>query len=355
MQDNNISIASGGGSRTQSVFHEVISVSNLLIAWNEFKKGKRKKSDVVEFEFHLEENLFRLHDELRKKIYSHGPYEDFYVCDPKRRHIHKASVRDRVVHQALFRVLYLIFDRHFIYDSYSSRNDKGTHKGVIRLLNVVRKVSGNWKKKTWTLKCDIRKFFDNIDHAMLRKLIVKRIQCEDTLWLIDSIFASFEKEKGNGLPLGNVTSQLFANIYLNELDQYMKHMLKVKYYFRYSDDFVIVHHDRKFLENCIILLKQFLEEKLLLELHPYKVEIRKVSQGIDFLGYVILPHTIVVRTKTKGRIKRKLREGMIASKNNQISKESFRSIVSSYIGVFSHAKARKAVTFLEKILDRLES
>lgn len=308
-----------GGGCAQSVFHEVISVSNLHLAWNEFKKGKRKKDDVAYFELHLEENIFRLHGELSTRTYKHDPYEDFYVCDPKRRHIHKASVRDRVMHQALFRVLYPIFDRHFIYDSYSSRNDKGTHKGISRLRDAVRKVSGNWKKKSWTLKCDVRKFFDSIDHSILRALIVQRVTCIDTLWLIDLIFASFEKEKGKGLPLGNVTSQLFANIYLNELDQYAKHVLKAKHYFRHCDDFVIVHHDKKFLEECIVRVAQFLKEKLRLELHPHKVEIRKVNQGIDFLGYVVLPHAVVVRTKTKRRIRRKIKERIIAYKNEQIS------------------------------------
>ena len=344
----------GGGEITR-LFHEVSSVSNLFVAWNEFKKGKRKKVDVAQFELHLEENIFRLHDELCSKTYRHDPYEDFYVCDPKRRHIHKASVKDRVMHQALFRVLYSIFDKHFIHDSYSSRDNKGTHKGVIRLRDSVRKVSGNWKKKTWTLKCDVRKFFDSIDHSILRELITQKVTCEDTIWLIDSIFTSFHKEKGKGVPLGNVTSQLFANIYLDELDQYVKHTLRAKHYFRYSDDFVIVHHDKDFLENCVVLIKQFLEERLLLELHPQKVEIRKVSQGIDFLGYVILPHAVVLRTKTKRRIRRKMKEGIIAYRKEKLSLKVFRSMVSSYLGVFSHSRARKTVSFLRMILNRLEN
>ena len=342
-----------GGGDARKLFHEVISVPNLLLAWNEFKKGKRKKSDVAHFELHLEENIFRLHDELRTKIYKYDPYKDFFVCDPKRRHIHKASVRDRVLHQALFRVLYNVFDKHFIFDSYSSRNDKGTHAGVSRLNNAIRKVSKNWTVTVWVLKCDVRKFFDSIDHSILRELIVQRVDDEDILWLVDIIFSSFEKEKGKGLPLGNVTSQLFANIYLNTLDQYVKHVMKVKYYFRYSDDFVIVHDDREFLLGCITDVAQFLSEKLSLELHPHKVEVRKVTQGIDFLGYVILPHAIVVRTKTKRRIRRKVKEGVIAEKCEQISKETFRSVISSYLGIFSHARAKRATAFLKMILDRL--
>lgn len=286
-------------------------------------------------------------------MYHHDQYEAFYVCDPKRRHIHKANVRDRVMHQAVFRVLYPLFDKHFIYDSYSSRNNKGTHKGVERLRVTVRKVSKNWKRQAWTLKCDVRKFFDSIDHTILRELILRKVNDRDMIWLIDLIFESFCKEKGKGLPLGNVTSQLFANIYLNELDQFAKHALKAKYYFRYCDDFVIVHEDRKFLERCIDGAAQFLEEKLCLELHPHKVEIRKASQGIDFLGYIVLPYTLVVRTKTKKRVSRKVRENIESYNMRKVSVETFSSTLTSYLGVFSHAKARKATKFLEKVFSSL--
>lgn len=310
MYNRKIGIASGGG-RFQSLFHEVSSLPNLFAAWNEFKKGKRRKDGVAQFELHLEENLFSLHQELQSKIFRHDPYEDFYICDPKRRHIHKASVRDRVMHQAFFRILYPIFDKHFIYDSYSSRNNKGTHKGVIRLRDAIRSISRNWKRPAWVLKCDVRKFFDSIDHAILRQLILQKVDDAEVVWLLDVVFASFSKSKGKGLPLGNVTSQLFANIYLNEFDQFAKHALKAKHYFRYCDDFVIVHHDREFLERSLMRIAQFLREKLCLELHPLKIEIRKVSQGVDFLGYVILPHAIVMRTKTKRRISRKIQEGAL--------------------------------------------
>jgi len=318
-----------------------VSISNLLAAWNEFKRGKRKKKDIALFELHLEDNLFALHKMLVSHTYIHDPYDAFYVYDPKRRHIHKASVRDRVLHQAIFRVLYPIFDPHFIYDSYSSRNYKGTHAGVSRLNDACRKVSKNWKKTAYVLKCDIRKFFDSIDHHVLRNLIVQKVNDPETLWLADSIFASFEKEKGKGLSLGNVTSQLFANVYMNEFDQFAKHVLKAHYYFRYCDDFVIVHSDRKFLEHAIVKIRAFLKEILLLDLHPYKVEIRKITQGVDFLGYVVLPHTQVVRTKTKNRILRKLKSAQNDFKNKRIAQQTFQSKVDSYLGVIVHAQNKE--------------
>jgi retron-type reverse transcriptase len=322
----------------------------LLRAWEEFKKGKNRKKDVGEFELRLEENIFRLHEDLISKKYRHGKYFDFYISDPKRRHIHKASVRDRVVHQAIFRILRPIFDKHFIYDSYLSRISRGTHLGVERTYRACRKVSKNWKVKIYVFKCDVRKFFDSIDHAVLRSLIEKKVSCTETMRLVDELFKSFEKENNKGLPLGNVTSQLFSNIYLNELDQFVKHKLKLKYYFRYCDDFVIVYQDKKFLFEVMERIRSFLHEDLLLDLHPKKVEIRPLRRGIDFLGYVILTHMIILRTKTKKRIIKKikiLRKKLIG---RDIYKEKFRSILTSYIGVLSHCRNGKVKSYIKRFL-----
>lgn len=209
------------------------------MAWKEFKTGKNSKNDIQEFEFNLEDNIFQLHEDLKNKTYRHSPYASFYVTDPKLRHIHKACVRDRVLHHAVFRVLYPIFDRNFIYDSYSCRLGKGTHRAVNRLEDFARKSSRNNHRTIYTLKCDIRKFFDSIDKTILTRFIADEIKNDDFLWLISKVLDSFSKTLGKGLPLGNVTSQIFANIYLNKLDQYVKHCLKVKYYLRYCDDFVI--------------------------------------------------------------------------------------------------------------------
>ena len=327
-----------GGGHHSLIFHDVISVANLLAAWNEFKKGKCKKRDVALFELHLENNLFQLHRELSEKTYVHGPYRGFYVCDPKRRHVHKASVRDRVLHQALFRILYPVVDKHFIFDSFSSRVGKGTHFGVERLERACRKAGRNWHGPAFALKCDVRKFFDSIDHNILRSLIVKKITDSDLLWLISVLLKSFAKALGRGLPLGNVTSQLFANMYLNELDQFVKHKLKAQYYFRYCDDFVILHSGRTFLENALEEITVFLRQKLLLELHPHKVEIRKLRQGTDFLGYVVLPHALVLRTSTKRRLVRKTEDARLALAEGTITQETFSAIIASYLGALSHCR-----------------
>ena len=300
-------------------------MENLLTSWSEFKRGKTKKSDVQEFQFSLGDNLFRLHEKLRTKTYAHGPYQSFYVRDPKLRHIHKATVEDRVVHQALFRILYHHFNPKFIFDSYSSRLEKGTHAAVYRLEKFVRKATLNYQKPVLALKCDVKKFFANIDQQILLNLIKKTINDPDVIWLIEKIIFSFAEAPNKGLPLGNFTSQLFSNIYLNELDYYVKHELRQKYYLRYCDDFLILHQEREYLVNLIKPIGEFLQTELKLTLHPDKIIIRKLRQGIDYLGYVTLPHYRVIRTKTKRRALR------LVNKKN----------IASYIGICRHANAYK--------------
>ena len=332
----------GGGGAIHS-FDNIISIENLLKAWKEFKKGKMKKKDVLSFDFNLEENIFSLHRELKNKIYQNEPYIPFYVYDPKKRHIHKACIKDRVVHQALYRILYHIYDKSFIHNSYSCRNNKGAHRGVKRLEEFVRKESQNYSRNIWVLKCDISKFFDSIDHEILKNILFNKNLDEDTKWLIEKIIDSFNlitkstlsRLVSKGLPLGNVTSQLFANIYLNEFDQFAKHKLKAKYYIRYCDDFVIVSKNKEFLESLLPQISGFLLNELKLSFHPKKVEIRKLSQGIDFLGYVILPYYKILRISTQKRIFRKIQ------KNNS------NEIIQSYLGILSHCRGYKVSKLLK--------
>ena len=311
----------------------------MLQAWKEFKKCKNAKVDVAEFEFNLEDNLFLLHQELANKTYKPNLYQAFFVYDPKKRHIHKAIVQDRVLHQAVFRILYPIFDKHFIFNSYSSRIKKGTHKASKKLFVVLKKESKNWSLPVFALKCDIRKFFDSIDHHILFELMKKKVFDIDALWLVNEILKSFEKHPNIGLPLGNVTSQLFANIYLNELDQFIKHKLKVKYYLRYADDFILISKN----ENLLMVYKKgienFLKQNLKLELHPDKVFIKKLKSGVDFVGYVVLRNAVVLRTKTKKRIFKKLIKAKKELIIGKIDKDKFDEILNSYLGVLKHCKS----------------
>lgn len=328
----------------KEIFEHIISLDNLFAAWDCFKKDKRNKKDVLRFEWNLEENIFQLHRDLQSKKYRHGPYSSFNINDPKPRNIHKASVRDRILHHAIFSVLNQVFEPTFIANSFSCRIGKGTHKGVNELGRIARSVSGNYRKPCFALKCDIRKFFATVDHNLLLAILRKQIADADAIELLKEIIGSFSSEfstlfERKGLPIGNLTSQLFANVYLNEFDQFMKHELKVKCYVRYTDDFVIMSNSRAYLKNIILSITSFLHDRLKLELHPKKISIRPFNQGIDFLGYVILPHYRLLRSKTKQRTFRKLRERIVEYNNGLIDLETLEQSVHSYLGVLSHASA----------------
>lgn len=299
-----------------------------------------QRLDVQEFERHTERNIFKLHGALRQKRYRHSPYESFFIHDPKLRHIRKASVPDRVVHQAVTTVLTRIFEPKFIHHAYSSRLGKGTHRAVKALRAMAWKVSKNLTGPCWALKCDIRKFYDSVDHQILIGLIEKSLDDNDVLRLIWEIIKSFhEKTPGKGVPIGNLTSQVFANIYLNELDQFVKQGLKVKCYLRYADDLLFLSDDKHGLEEILWKIKEFLLEKLKLELHPQKIIFRPLKYGIDFLGYVTLPHHRMLRTTTKRRMMRNLSRKRKLYLNGMLSGDSFNQSLQSYLGILSHADA----------------
>lgn len=311
-------------------YEDIISVENILEAWREFLRGKRNKPDVQEFSLRLMDNIFELHYELVNHTYKHGGYQQFRINDPKPRIIHKASVRDRLLHHAVYRNLYPFFDRTFIADSFSCRNNKGVHRAVKRFQKFGYIVSKNNTKQCWILKCDIKKFFASVDQNILVKILNDRILDKNIVILLKEIMFSFNsgKEK-TGLPLGNLTSQLFANIYLNELDQFVKHKLKIKCYIRYADDFVIFSESKQHLENAIPVVKEFLRNRLKLILHPNKIYIKTLFSGMDFLGWIHFFNHRVLRRTTRKRILRKAKE------NHNLA------TLNSYLGLISHGNSYK--------------
>jgi len=281
-------------------------------------------------------NIIRLHNDLATKTYGHSQYIHFNISDPKPRSIHKASVRDRLLHHAIYRILYPFFDKTFIADSYSCRINKGTHKALSRFREFAYKVSKNNTRTCWILKCDIRKFFASIDHKVLLDILNLYIADKQIIWLLKEIIGSFSTKPSVGLPLGNLTSQLFVNIYMNEFDRFVKHKLKAKYYIRYADDFVILSDNRKELENLIPPIRNFLSEKLKLELHPKKVFIKTLASGVDFLGWVNFPDHRVLRTVTRRRTFKRI--------NMHLTSET----INSYLGLLSHGNTYK---IREKLLN----
>ncbi len=319
------------GIRLVHKYEHIISLENLLQAWKEFLNGKRSRKDVQIFERNLMSNIIALNKDLAEKTYRHSPYQAFNISDPKPRNIHKAAVRDRLLHHAIYRVLYPFFDRTFIHDSYSCRLEKGTHKAIEKFRNFAYIESQNHTRTVWILKCDIKKFFATIDHAVLKDILKHYIPDKDILWLLDQIVDSFQPVKeGMGLPLGNLTSQLLVNIYMNELDQFVKRELKIKRYIRFADDFVILSGDKKKLDNVLVTIRQFLGKKLKLELHPDKVFTKTVASGVDFLGWVNFPDHRVVRTTTKRR-----------ALNAVQAKEAKTETIQSYLGLLRHGNTQK--------------
>jgi len=311
-------------------FEDIISIENLLGAWKEFLKGKRGKADVQEFSLRLMDNILTLHEDLSKFSYRHGSYLGFNISDPKPRNIHKAVVRDRLLHHAVYRLLYPFFERIFIADSYSCRLNKGTHRAINRFRAMAYKASRNSTRTCWVLKCDIRKFFANINHEILGNILRQYIDDKNTTWLLKEVIESFYSAgRGIGLPLGNLTSQLFVNIYMNEFDQFLKHKLKVKYYIRYADDFVVFSEDKQYLENLIPQIRELLKNELKLDLHTDKIFIRTLSSGVDFLGWVHFPDHRILRTTTKKRMLRRIYQSPVPETLN------------SYLGLLSHGNTDK--------------
>lgn len=344
-------------------------MENLLEAWKEFVRGKRNRKDVQEFSLRLMDNIFSLHNDLLNHTYKHGGYQAFKINDPKPRDIHKASVRDRLLHRAIYRILYPFFEKTFISDSYSCRVEKGTHKAINRFRKFAHKASRNDTRTCWVLKCDIRKFFANINHKILLDILRKYILDEDVIWLLKNVIESFissaptppsrrgrdtspragEEVDKIGLPLGNLTSQLFVNIYLNEFDRFIKHKLKVKYYIRYCDDFVILSENKKWLENQISLIKNFLWQKLRLEVHPDKVSIKTLASGVDFLGIVNFVDHRILRTKTKKRMLRKIAVRQWELTRGLIIAEKFNQTLQSYLGALKHCQGYEIKISLVKL------
>lgn len=304
-------------------------MENLLAAWREFLPGKRQKADVQAFGHRLMDNVLSLHAELAAGAYRHGPYTHFRISDPKPRDIHKATVRDRLVHHAIFRILYPFFRRSFIADSFSCQEGKGTHRALQRFQTFGRQVSRNTTRTCWVLKGDIRKFFASIDHASLLRLLGERIPDARILALLQEVIQSFSWTPNTGLPLGNLTSQLFVNVYLTPFDQFVKHRLRVQHYVRYADDFAMLSADREWLQSLVSIIQNFLQVNLRVDLHPRKVSIRTLASGVDFLGWVHFPTHRVLRTATKRRM------------FNRLADHPAAATVQSYLGLLTHGNAKK--------------
>ena len=345
------------------MFKELTSFKNLYFAYKECLERKRNTKSAQEIEPFYEKILWKIKRELESKTWQPKPYRAFVVKEPSLREIFAADFQDRIVHHAIFRIINPILESPFIYHSYACRKRKGTHLAIKNLQKSL-KIYSQYGRQIYFLKADVRSFFTSIDKEILIKLIAKEIKNEDVIWLIKkivltnpareaikvgdlSLFNKIPKHKslfwvseGKGLPIGNLTSQLLANVYLNPLDQFVKHILKIKYYFRYVDDFVILSASKKKLENYIKRIDGFLQKNLLLQLHSGKTFIKKIEEGIDFLGYVTRPNYILVRKRVIKNFKKKIVVAEEKLKKGESSdQDSFQATINSYFAHFNHANS----------------
>ena len=322
------------------LYEELYSYENLEYAYQRARKGRTQKSYVLEFEKNIKKNLLELQRDLQFHSYRPKPLVSFLIKDPKVRIISKSHFRDRIVHHGICRIIEPLFEKSFIYDSYANRLGKGTSKALERFECFKRKVSKNNTLSSYVLKADIKKYFETMNQEILLSLVKTKIKDEKVLFLIKTILKNYSTGPGKGMPLGNLSSQFFANVYLHELDLFVKHTLKVKYYLRYVDDFIILKNDPRTLEKYKLQIQAFLKEKLSLTLHPEKSKILYLKQGIPILGFRIFPHHKLLR---RGNMQRRIKE---LKKQKELYKESFISydeIYNSFQGwnVF----ARQANTF----------
>jgi len=330
----------------KNLYPKIINFQNLFLASRKAQKGKRYRESTLEFNMELEKNLFNLQEELQSKTYKHGPYRDFIVKDSKKRLISAAPYRDRVVHHALINIIEPLFDKSFIHDTYACRKGKGTHAALMRFREFL-------KSHKYVLKCDIRKYFQSIDHEILLEKLSRKIADKNTIWLLNEIISSrcvnngslvyYSGDnlftplfRGKGIPIGNLTSQFFANVYLNDFDHWIKEELRVGSYVRYVDDFCIFGNDKQQLNEIKLAVVDYIAD-LRLSIHDGKSRIYTVKEGIEFLGFRHLPCMTRIRKENVKRFKCRMKYFQSKYSRGEISISDIKTSIISWLAHASYA------------------
>ena len=314
--------------RYGNLWHKITDWENLLLAARRAQKAKRFRDNVLEFNYNLEKELFQLQTERQQQTYQPGAYKTFRIYDPKPRLIFAAPYRDRVVHHALCNIIVPLIEPSFIHDTYANRVGYGSHRALQRFTEFAR-------SSRYILRCDIRKYFPSIDHEILKGIIRRKLKCRRTLWLIDLIIDSSNPQepvieyfpgddlltpilRRHGIPIGNLTSQFFSNFYLNDFDHFVKEKLKAQKYLRYVDDFALFSDDRAFLADARLRIEEFLAN-LRLKIHPVKSQLFATKQGVNFVGFRVLPDRIRVRNDNLRKARRRLKQMQSDYRHEKIS------------------------------------
>ena len=332
--------------RFGNLYFQITEFENLLKAAKQAQRSKRFRDNVLRFNYRIERELARLKEELETKTYQPGNYRTFQIVEPKKRLISAAPYRDRVVHHSLCNIIKPIFERTFIDDSYANRVGYGTHRALRRFTKFAR-------DRRYVLQCDLIKYFPSIDHEILKSIVRRKIKCADTLWLADTIIdGSNQQEPINlyfpgdnlltpinrkrGLPIGNLTSQFFANVYLNGFDHFVKEKLKAEKYVRYVDDFALFSDDREFLAAARVEIEEYLAS-LRVKIHPVKSQLFETRKGANFVGFRIFPEYIRVRSENLRRGRRRLKQMQKDFASGKIGEVEIETSLQSWFAHLRHA------------------
>jgi len=314
------------------IFEEIASFENLLLAAKKAYKGKKDKYKIAKFYFDLEKEIILLRKELILGTYRPRRYSTFKIYEPKERNICSADFRDRVIHHAIINVIGGKIEKRLIFDTYACRKNKGTHKAIEKAQKLSRKYN-------YFLKCDIKKYFESIDCRVMFNVLEKMFSQYPRLMNLIELILDHQPiyvSGGRGLPIGNLTSQHFANLYLGELDHFIKDQNGVKGYLRYMDDFIIFHDDKKYLRTILCLIEDYCHDKLSLELKKKVTKIAPITEGLPFLGHRIFPHLIRLKRENLVRSKRKIKKRRKEFLKGEISEATFINSTNSIIAHISH-------------------
>ena len=328
--------------RSNHLFPQVCAFENLMTAAYKAVRGKKHKPAVAEFYFNLEAEIIHLQNQLQQGLYQPKPYYCFQIHEPKPRYICAADIRDRVVHHALCNILEPIFEKIFIYDSYACRKSKGPHQAIRRL----RTFSQNQK---YFLKADIQKFFASIDHAVLKKLLKNKIKDHKLINLMDIIIDHRVPgyKPGKGLAIGNLTSQWWANFYLNSLDHYLKDDLGYQFFIRYMDDFIVLRHNKEDLHIIVNKIEKFINTELKLKFNTAVTRVSGIQQGIPFLGFRVFPGLIRLNHASMTRFRRQIRKKENAYLKNYLDEDG---MIRSTAAILAHIKHADTYHLRKKFL-----
>ena len=329
-------------------FEKHLTYEKLMEAHKKSKKGKGYRKEIIEFNLKQEEYIIWLLEQLKTQKYKHGGYTTFYVTEPKLRKIEKSRYIDRIVHRwVVDNFLEPAFVPQFVNTSFACLKNKGMHKACLYVQNTMKHCKNIWNEH-YILKMDVSKYFDTIDKKILLKIIEKKIKDKKLLWLLNEILYAQKREKG--IEIGNYTSQMFANIYLNEIDQFIKHKLHIKYYCRYLDDSIVIVKTKQEAKDALIKIQKYLKENLELELNK-KTQIFKNKQGVNFCGYKINEYRLKIRDKGKRKLKKKVKKLKEQIKLGKITSKEAHKYLAGHMGYIKYANTRN----LENKLFYLES